>query len=82
MHRCKHIPQPLKADRKTFGQLVAKLNIDKGCETRTTRTPGHKRTYTQVAMKWLNQVQCIYQSLCLADSESLRNRHLRVAAKR
>lgn len=26
-------------DRKTFGQLVAKLNIDMGCKTRTTRTP-------------------------------------------
>lgn len=76
MHRCKHIPQPLKADpqakavvrastsptreklffkisspsknfknantqpdRKTFGQFVTKLNIDKGCKTRTTRTP-------------------------------------------
>jgi len=25
---------------------------------------------------------CFYQSLCLADSEVLRNRHLRVAAKR
>jgi hypothetical protein len=23
--------------RKTFGQLIAKLNIDKGCETRTTK---------------------------------------------
>ena len=80
MHRCKHIPQPLKADpqakavvrastsptreklffkisfpsknfknantqpdRKTFGQLVAKLNIDKDCKSRTTRTPGHNR---------------------------------------
>jgi hypothetical protein len=26
---------------KTFGQLVAKLNIDKGCKTQMTRTPGH-----------------------------------------
>jgi hypothetical protein len=25
---------------------------------------------------------CFYQSLCLVDSEVLRNRHLRVAAKR
>ena len=119
MHRCKHIPQPLKADpqakavvrastsptreklffkisfpsknfkntntqpdRKTFGQLVAKLNIDKGCKTRTTRTPGHNSTYTQVAVQWLNQTLCFYQSLCLVDSEVLRNRHLRVAANR
>src|SRR5690554_2823212 len=77
MHRCKHIPQPLKAhpqakavvrastsptreklffkisfpsknfknantqpDRKTFGHLVAKLNIDKGCKTRTKERQG------------------------------------------
>ena len=30
-----------QSDTKTFGQLVAKINIDKGCKTRTTRTPGH-----------------------------------------
>ncbi len=69
-------------DRKTFGQLFAKLNIGKGCKTRTTRTPGHNSTYTQVAVKCLNQALCFYQSLCLADSESLRNRHQRVAANR
>ena len=34
-------------ERKTFGQLVAKLNIDKGCKTRTTRTPGHNIVYKQ-----------------------------------
>ncbi len=27
-------------------------------------------------------VLCFYQSLCLVDNEVLRNRHLRVAAKR
>jgi len=39
-------------------------------------------TYPKVAVPWLNQALCIYQSLCLVDSEVLRNRHLRVAAKR
>jgi len=39
-------------------------------------------TYAKVAVQWLNQALCIYQSLCLADSEVLRNRHLRVAANR
>jgi hypothetical protein len=39
-------------------------------------------TYPKVAVQWLNQVLCTYQSLCLVDSEVLRNRHLRVAAKR
>ena len=39
-------------------------------------------TYPQVAVQWLNQGLCFYLSLCLVDSEVLRNRHLRVAAKR
>ncbi len=36
----------------------------------------HNSTYPKVTVQWLNQ------ALCLADSEVLRNRHLRVAAKR
>jgi hypothetical protein len=39
-------------------------------------------TYPKVAVQWLNQALCFYQSLCLVDSEVLLNRHLRVAAKR
>ena len=39
-------------------------------------------TYPKVAVQWLNQALCFYQSLCLTESEVLRNRHLRVAAKR
>ena len=39
-----------QTDTKTFGQLVAKLNIDKGCESGTTRTPGHNITYTQAGV--------------------------------
>lgn len=35
-----------------------------------------------MAVQWLNQALCFYQSLCLVDSDVLRNRHLRVAAKR
>jgi hypothetical protein len=42
----------------------------------------YNSTYPKVAVQWLNQVQCFYQSLCLFDSEVLRKRHLRVAAKR
>lgn len=42
----------------------------------------HNSTYPKVAVQWLNQALCIYQSFCLVDSEVLRNRHLRVAAKR
>ena len=39
-------------------------------------------TYPKVAVQWLNQALCFYQSLCLVDSEVLLNRHLRVAEKR
>lgn len=39
-------------------------------------------TYPKVAVQWLNEALCIYQSWCLVDSEVPRNRHLRVAAKR
>jgi parallel beta-helix repeat protein len=39
-------------------------------------------TYPKVAVQWLNQALYFYQSLYLIDIESLRNRHLRVAAKR
>ena len=46
------------------------------------RKPVPNSTYPKVAVQWLNQALCFYQSLCLVDSEVLRNRHLRVAAKR
>ena len=42
----------------------------------------HNSTYPKVAVQWLNQALCFYQSFCLVDSEVLLNRHLRVAAKR
>jgi hypothetical protein len=45
-------------------------------------TIGYNSTYPKVAVQWLNQTVCFYQSLCLVDSEVLRIRHLRVAAKR
>lgn len=46
------------------------------------RKAAYNSTYPKVAVQWYNQALCFYQSLCLVDSESLRNRHLRVAAKR
>ena len=46
------------------------------------RKTGANSTYPKVAVQWLNQALCFYQSLCLFDSEVLLNRHLRVAAKR
>lgn len=46
------------------------------------RKAAHNSTYPKVAVQWLNQALCFYQSFYLVDSEVLRNRHLRVAAKR
>jgi len=46
------------------------------------RRPTANSTYPKLAVQWLNQALCFYQSLCLVDSEVIRNRHLRVAAKR
>jgi hypothetical protein len=48
----------------------------------TKESTGYNSTYPKVAVQWLNQALCFYQSLCLVDSEVLRNRHLRVAANR
>jgi phage-related protein len=42
-----------QTDTKTFGQLVAKLNIDKGCKTQMTRTPGLNRRLAQWRVTWL-----------------------------
>ncbi|MFN3757517.1 MAG: hypothetical protein ACK4RM_11230 [Flavobacterium sp.] len=51
-------------------------------QSRIDRKAADNSTYPKVAVQWLNQALCIYQSLCLVDSEELRNRHLRVAANR
>ncbi|MBP9153126.1 MAG: hypothetical protein KBF73_12650, partial [Flavobacteriales bacterium] len=50
--------------------------------TRVLPMLGTHSTYPKVAVQWLNQALCFYQALCSVDSEVLRNRHLRVAAKR
>lgn len=49
---------------------------------RTKEGRSANSTYPKVAVQWLNQALCLFQSFCLVDSEVLRNRHLRVAAKR
>jgi hypothetical protein len=45
------------------------------------KTP-YNSTYPKVAVQWLNQALCFYQSLCLVENEVLRNPPLRQAAKR
>jgi hypothetical protein len=71
-----------QTDTKTFGQLVTKLNIDKDCKTRATRTPGHNSTYKKLAAQWLNEVQFFNQNFVQIDSFVLRNRQLLIAANR
>jgi hypothetical protein len=46
------------------------------------KTPACNSTYKKLAVQWLNQALCFYQSSCLADSFELRNRQLLIAAKR
>jgi hypothetical protein len=48
---------------------------------KTIKAAGNS-TYKKLAVLWLNQALYFYQSLCYADIEVLRNRHLRVAANR
>jgi hypothetical protein len=36
------------------------------------RMAAAKSTYPKVAVQWLNQALCIYQSLCLVDWEAAR----------
>ena len=50
--------------------------------TEEQRKTPYNSTYPKVAVRWVNKALCFYESLCLLDSEVLRNRHLRVAAKR
>jgi len=38
------------------------------------RTPNS--SYKKLAVQWLNEALCFYESLCLVDSEVLRNRQL------
>ena len=69
---CKQPHHDSGAVQEKFGQTLL----------RTDRRASANSTYPKVAVQWLNQALCFYQSSCLADSEVLRNRHLRVAAKR
>jgi hypothetical protein len=61
------------------------INIKFGHQTlneRKARTANS--TFKKLAVQWLNQALCFYQTLCLVDPEAtgLRNRHLRVVANR
>jgi len=48
----------------------------------TNRRTAYNSTYKKLAVQWLNEALRFVSSSVLTDSFRLRNRHLRVAAKR
>jgi len=62
--------------------MTAKKQIYNDLTNTEDGRPVYNSTYPKVAVQWLNQALCFYLTLCLVDSEVLRNHHLRVAAKR
>jgi hypothetical protein len=48
----------------------------------TERKTAYNSTYPKVAAQWLNDILCFVSSAVVAENFRLRNRHLRVAAKR
>ena len=71
-----------QSDRKTLGQLVAKLNNDRGCKTRTTRTPGHNSVYVAIAGEVVNQRSVLLKIFVLNGQESASNPLLHIHANR
>ncbi len=72
-----------QSDRRTSGQLVAKLNIDNGCKTRTTRTPACNTGLAKVAVQCFVGQFCGYINFSASyESLVLINRHLRQARNR
>jgi hypothetical protein len=61
---------------------TTKKSILSGMERMERNLTPYNSTYPKVAVQWLNQALCFYESFCLVDSEVLRKRQLRVAAKR
>ncbi|MCO5278627.1 MAG: hypothetical protein M9911_11600 [Saprospiraceae bacterium] len=71
-----------QADRKTFGQLVAKLNNDKGCKTRTTRTPACNTGLAAMAGDVVNRRSVLLKIFVLNGQVSASNPLLHIHANR
>jgi len=78
----KKTKHPTQARQKNTRQMKEIDDIKMVATHNRQGTPAYNSTYPKVAVQWLNQALYFYQSVCLVDSEVLRNRHLRVAAKR
>jgi hypothetical protein len=71
-----------QTDTETIGQLVAKLHIDKGCKTQTTRTPGHNSVYVAIAGGVVNRRSVLLRNFVLNGQESASNPLLHIHANR
>jgi hypothetical protein len=67
-----------QSDTKTFGQLVAKLNTDKGYETRWTKTPACNTRLAQWGLKSFIDTLCFYCKFVLVDNLVFQNPPLRL----
>jgi hypothetical protein len=71
-----------QTDTKTFGQLVAKLNKDKGYKTRTTKTPACNSVYVAIAGEVVNRRSVLLINFVLNRQESASNPLLHIHANR
>ena len=81
----KKFPDPSKKIKNATHSrqtMTLKPNTDNGLQGRWTRTPAANSVLPQLAVTCKIEVECSYQTFVQVDSEVLRNRHLRVAAKR
>ncbi len=69
-------------DTKTLGQLVAKLNKDKGCKTRMTRTPACNSVYVAIAGEVLNRKSVLLRNFVLNGQENASKPLLHIHANR
>lgn len=66
-------------DTKTFGQLVAKLNKDMGCKTRTTRTPAGNIVFVAITGKVVKRRSVLLRNIVLNGKVSASKPPLRQA---
>ena len=71
-----------QSDTKTIGQLVTKLNTDKGCKTRTKRTPACNSVYVAIAGEVVNRRSLLLKNFVLNGQVSASNPLLHIHANR
>jgi len=71
-----------QSDKRTLGQLVARLNIVKGCKTRTTRTPACNSVYVAIAGEVVYRRSVHLKNIVLNGQVSASNPLLHIHANR